>query len=152
MIDLKGFREDKGVEDYYKSSFDLNSEEGDIEWFVDNLEDAIKWLEMKKGETKEVGTVSAYCVDNIINKVDGTFDDSDEFEGEILIMLTYDEYPDDTIKIRFKIIDAIIDDDRLDIHHLSTYYLDSEGQENPLNYSNFLELYQILHDLVYNRS
>ena len=147
MIDLKGFREDKGVEDYYKSSFDLNSEEGDIEWFVDNLEDAIKWLEMKKGETKEVGTVSAYCVDNIINKVDGTFDDSDEFEGEILIMLTYDEYPDDTIKIRFKIA-AALEDDQLWVEDQSTYYLDSEGQENPLNYSNFLELYQFLDDLA----
>ena len=67
-------------------------------------------------------------------------------------MLTYDEYPDDTIKIRFKIIDAIIDDDRLEIQDQSTYYLDSEGQENPVNYSNFLELYQILDDLVYNRS
>jgi hypothetical protein len=66
-------------------------------------------------------------------------------------MLTYDEYPDDTIKIRLK-IDAIVDDDRLEIQDQSTYYLDSEGQENPLNYSNFLELYQILDDLVYNRS
>ena len=76
---------------------------------------------------------------NIINKVD----DSDEFEGEILIMLTYDEYPDDTIKIRFK-IDAIIDDDRLEIQDQSTYYLDSEGQDNPLDYSGFQELYDIL--------
>ena len=149
MIDLKGFREDKGVEDYYKSSFDLNSEEGDIEWFVDNLEDAIKWLEMEKGESKEVGTVRAYCVDNIINKVD----DSDEFEGEILIMLTYDEYPDDTIKIRFEVAGNVDEDDnKLYINGQSTYYLDSEGQENPVNYSNFLELYQILDDLVYNRS
>jgi len=67
-------------------------------------------------------------------------------------MLTYDEYPDDTIKIRFKIVAGSIEDDRLMIAEQSTYYLDSEGQENPLNYSNFLELYQILDDLVYNRS
>ena len=144
MIDLKKFREDKGVEDYYKSSFDLNSEEGDIEWFVDNLEDAIKWLEMEKGESKEVGTVRAYCVDNIINKVD----DSDEFEGEILIMLTYDEYPDDTIKIRFKINGESLEDGELDIWEQSTYYLDSEGQDNPLDYSGFQELDEALKRII----
>ena len=98
---------------------------------------------MEKGESKEVGTVRAYCVDNIINKVD----DSDEFEGEILIMLTYDEYPDDTIKIRFK-IDAIIDDDRLEIQDQSTYYLDSEGQDNPLDYSGFQELDEALKRII----
>ncbi len=144
MIDLKEFREDKGVEDYYKSSFDLNSEDGDIEWFVDNLEDAIKWLEMEKGESKEVGDVQAYCVDNIINKVD----DSDEFEGEILIMLTYDEYPDDTIKIRFKINGEILEDGELDIWEQSTYYLDSEGQDNPLDYSGFQELDEALKRII----
>ena len=62
-------------------------------------------------------------------------------------MLTNDEYPDDTIKIRFKIA-AALEDDQLWVEDQSTYYLDSEGQENPLNYSNFLELYQILDDLA----
>ena len=62
-------------------------------------------------------------------------------------MLTNDEYPDDTIKIRFK-IDAALEDDQLWVEDQSTYYLDSEGQENPLNYSNFLELYQFLDDLA----
>ena len=60
MIDLKGFREDKGVEDYYKSSFSLTREEGEIENFIDNLEDAFNPVDMEKGETKELGTVRIY--------------------------------------------------------------------------------------------
>ena len=99
---------------------------------------------MEKGESKEVGDVQAYCVDNIINKVD----DSDEFEGEILIMLTYDEYPDDTIKIRFKINGEILEDGELDIWEQSTYYLDSEGQDNPLDYSGFQELDEALKRII----
>ena len=152
MIDSKSFREDSGVEDYYKSKLDLDSEEFLylLEWFNDNLGDALQWQDMKKGESKEVGTVTVLCVDRNL-KVDTSDDDWIAAEGDILFMLTYDEYPDDTIKIRLK-IDAIVDDDRLEIQNQSTYYLDSEGQENPLNYSNFLELYQILDDLVYNRS
>ena len=159
-VDVKEFREDKGVEDYYKSKFDLYhfggingwtwSRSQELEQFLDNLEDALHWQDMKKGESKEVGTVSVLCIDRNL-KVDTSDDDWIAAEGDILFMLTYDEYPDDTIKIRFK-IDAIIDDDRLEIQDQSTYYLDSEGQENPVNYSNFLELYQILDDLVYNRS
>ena len=38
-MDLQAFRNDKGTEDYYKSTVDLRREEGDIEWFFDNLED-----------------------------------------------------------------------------------------------------------------
>ena len=121
-----------------------------LEWFNDNLEDALQWQDMKKGESKEVGTVSVFCVDSI-NKID--IDEDGDVEGEILIMLTYDEYPDDTIKIRFEVAGNVDEDDnKLIIIRQSTYYLDSEGQENPVNYSNFLELYQILDDLVYNRS
>ncbi|SVC90979.1 uncharacterized protein METZ01_LOCUS343833, partial [marine metagenome] len=150
MIDSKSFREDSGAEDYYKSKLDLNRYHDDagylIEWFVDNLGDALQWQDMKKGESKEFGTGTVFCIDRNL-KVDTSDDDWIEAEGDILIMLTNDEYPDDTIKIRFK-IGAIIDDDRLEIQDQSTYYLDSEGQENPLNYSNFLELYQILDDLV----
>ena len=148
MIDSKSFREDSGVEDYYKSKLDLDSEEFLylLEWFNDNLGDALQWQDMKKGESKEVGTVTVLCVDRNL-KVDTSDDDWIAAEGDILFMLTYDEYPDDTIKIRLK-IDAIVEDDRLHIQDQSTYYLDSEGQENPLNYSNFLELYQILDDLA----
>ena len=114
--------------------------------FLDNLGDALQWVDMKKGESKEVGTVSVFCVDSIID-----IDEDGNAEGEILIMLTYDEYPDDTIKIRFEVeCDVDEDDNKLFIRTQSTYYLDSEGQENPVNYSNFLELYQILNDLVYN--
>ena len=67
----------------------------------------------------------------------------EEVEGDILIMLTNDEYLDDTIKIRFK-IEAVIYENSLEIQDQSTYYLDSEGNENPLNYTNFLELFQML--------
>ena len=42
-MDLQAFRNDKGTEDYYKSTVDLRREEGDIEWFFDNLEDAFSW-------------------------------------------------------------------------------------------------------------
>ena len=148
MIDSKSFREDSGVEDYYKSKLDLASEEFLylLEWFNDNLGDALQWQDMKKGESKEFGTGTVLCVDRNL-KVDTSDDDWIAAEGDILFMLTYDEYPDDTIKIRLK-IDAIVDDDRLEIQDQSTYYLDSEGQENPLNYSNFLELYQVLDDLA----
>mgnify|MGYP000052929777 FL=1 len=149
-IDSKSFREDDGTEDYYQSKLDLNRYVDDaaylVEWFIDNLGDALQYQDMKKGESKEVGTVTVLCVDRNL-KVDTSDEDWIAAEGDILIMLTYDECPDDTIKIRFK-IDAIIDDDRLEIQDQSTYYLDSEGQENPLNYSNFLELYQILDDLA----
>ncbi|MDA9872406.1 DUF4116 domain-containing protein [Candidatus Thioglobus sp.] len=151
-IDSKSFREDDGTEDYYQSKLDLNRYVDDaaylVEWFIDNLGDALQYQDMKKGESKEVGTVTVLCVDRNL-KVDTSDEDWIEAKGDILIMLTYDECPDDTIKIRFK-IEAFIDDDRLEIQDQSIYYLDSEGQENPLNYSNFLELFQILKDLVYN--
>jgi len=53
--------------------------------------------------------------------------------------------------MRFEVAGNVDEDDnKLYINEQSTYYLDSEGQENPVNYSNFLELYQILNDLVYN--
>ena len=164
-VDVKEFREDKGVEDYYKSKFNLNnfgvikwwnvakwSRSQEVEQFLDNLGDALQWQDMKKGESKEVGTVTVLCVDRNL-KVDTSDDDWIAAEGDILIMLTYDEYPDDTIKIRFEVVGNVDEDDnKLYINGQSTYYLDSEGQENPVNYSNFLELYQILDDLVYNRS
>tara|TARA_B110000240_G_C13465541_1_gene438593 strand:- start:86 stop:1339 length:1254 start_codon:yes stop_codon:yes gene_type:complete len=161
-VDVKEFREDKGVEDYFKSKLKVEdfvvnivnkwwnvakwSRSQEVDMFLDNLGDALQWVDMKKGESKEVGTVSVFCVDSIID-----IDEDGNAEGEILIMLTYDEYPDDTIKIRFEVeCDVDEDDNKLYISGQSTYYLDSEGQENPVNYSNFLELYQILNDLVYN--
>ena len=161
-VDVKEFREDKGVEDYFKSKLKVEdfvvnnvnkwwnvakwSRSQEVDMFLDNLGDALQWVDMKKGESKEVGTVSVFCVDSIID-----IDEDGNAEGEILIMLTYDEYPDDTIKIRFEVeCDVDEDDNKLFIRTQSTYYLDSEGQENPVNYSNFLELYQILNDLVYN--
>ena len=136
-MDLQAFRNDKGTEYYYKSSFDIKREEGEIEWLVDNLSDAISWSDMKKGEEKHVGSLYAFCADRIINLID----DSNEFEGEILIMLTYDAYPDDTIKLRFKIDGEIEDDGSIDCWGQEIYYLDSEEQENPLDYSGFQELY-----------
>jgi len=56
-------------------------------------------------------------------------------------MLTYDAYPDDTIKLRFKIDGEIEDDGSIDCWGQEIYYLDSEEQENPLDYSGFQELY-----------
>ena len=53
----------------------------------------------------------------------------------------------DTIKIRFK-IEAVIYENSLEIQDQSTYYLDSEGNENPLNYTNFLELFQMLDNSI----
>ena len=54
-MDLQAFRNDKGTEDYYKSTVDLRREEGDIEWFFDNLEDAFSWCEMKKEKRNKWG-------------------------------------------------------------------------------------------------
>jgi hypothetical protein len=141
MIDLQGFREDKGVEDYYKSERDLFPEEGEIEWFFDNLDDATDWSKMKKGETKEVGTICAYCVDRIESstEIEG-YEDDDCYEAETLIMLTYDEYPDDTIKLRFK-YNGYREDEHLEIVEISIFYLDSEGHNFPYDYSVFQELY-----------
>ena len=142
MIDLQGFREDKGVEDYYKSERDLFPEDGEIEWFFDNLNDATDWSMMKKGETKEVGTICAYCVDRIENSIEiEGYEDDDCVKGEILIMLTYDEYPDDTIKLRFKYEGAWTEDDYLEMVEISIFYLDSEGNDFPYDYSVFQELY-----------
>tara|TARA_B110000967_G_C18515211_1_gene378327 strand:+ start:160 stop:606 length:447 start_codon:yes stop_codon:yes gene_type:complete len=140
MIDLQAFREDKEVEDYYKSERDLFPEEGEIEWFFDNLSDAINWPQMKKGETKEVGTICAYCVDRIESSAEiKGFEEDDCYDVEILIMLTYDEYPDDTIKLRFK-FDGYKEDDNFEINDLEIFYLDSEGNDFPYDYSVFLEL------------
>ena len=140
MIDLQGFREDKEVEDYYKSERDLFPEEGEIEWFFDNLSDATNWLQMKKGETKEVGTICAYCVDRIESSTEiKGFEEDDCYDVETLIMLTYDEYPDDTIKLRFK-FDGYKEDDNFEINDLEIFYLDSEGNDFPYDYSVFLEL------------
>ena len=140
MIDLQAFREDKEVEDYYKSERDLFPEEGEIEWFFDNLSDAINWPQMKKGETKEVGTICAYCVDRIEGSTEiKGFEEDDCYDVETLIMLTYDEYPDDTIKLRFK-FDGYKEDDNFEINDLEIFYLDSEGNDFPYDYSVFLEL------------
>ena len=139
-MDLQGFREDKGVEDYYKSTRDLFPEEGTIEWFFDNLNDATNWPLMLKGETKEVGTICAYCVDRIESSTEiKGFEEDDCYDVETLIMLTYDEYPDDTIKLRFK-FDGYIEDDNFEINDLEIFYLDSEGNDFPYDYSVFLEL------------
>ena len=97
----------------------------------------------KKGESKKFGNGTVLCVDRNL-KVDTT---AERAEGDILIMLTNDEYPDDTIKIRFK-IEAVIYENSLEIQDQSTYYLDSEGNENPLNYTNFLELFQMLDNSI----
>ena len=140
-MDLQGFREDKGVEDYYKSTRDLFPEEGAIEWFFDNFNEAINWQNMKKGETTEVGTICAYCVDRIESSTEiKGFEEDDCYDVETLIMLTYDEYPDDTIKLRFK-FDGYIEDDNFEINDLEIFYLDSEGNDFPYDYSVFLELY-----------
>jgi len=139
-MDLQGFREDKGVEDYYKSTRDLFPEEGTIEWIFDNFNEAINWQNMKKGETKEVGTICAYCVDRIESSTEiKGFEEDDCYDVETLIMLTYDEYPDDTIKLRFK-FDGYIEDDNFEINDLEIFYLDSEGNDFPYDYSVFLEL------------
>ena len=139
-MDLQGFREDKGVEDYYKSTRDLFPEEGTIEWSFDNFNEAINWQNMKKGETKEVGTICAYCVDRIESSTEiKGFEEDDCYDVETLIMLTYDEYPDDTIKLRFK-FDGYIEDDNFEINDLEIFYLDSEGNDFPYDYSVFLEL------------
>ena len=119
----------------------------ELEQFLDNLGDALQWQDMKKGESKEVGTVSVLCIDRNL-KVDTSDDDWIAAEGDILIMLTYDEYPDDTIKIRFKINGEILEDGELDIWEQSTYYLDSEGQDNPLDYSGFQELDEALKRII----
>ena len=141
-MDLQAFRNDKGTEDYYKSSFSLTREEGEIENFVDNLEDAFNPIGMEKGETKELGTVRAYCVDTIINKVDDSHPYASliDFEGDKLIMITYDEYPDDTIKLRYEFQGCFYDDIAEIESTEALYYLDSEGQDNPLDYSGFQEL------------
>ena len=142
-IDSKKFREDSSNKDYCKSKLDLNLYDSAdahlIEWFVDNLGDSLQWQDMEKGESKIFGNCTVLCVDRNL-KVDTS---GEEVEGDILIMLTNDEYLDDTIKIRFK-IEAVIYENSLEIQDQSTYYLDSEGNENPLNYTNFLELFQML--------
>ena len=145
-MDLQAFRNDKGTEDYYKSTVDLRREEGDIEWFFDNLQDAFSWCEMKKGEEKQVGSVYAYCADRII--IDTSAEtDYNSFEGNILIMLSYDTYPDDTIKLRFKYNGEAIDGETIENEQemflyadRSIYYLDSEEQEHPHDYSGFQDL------------
>lgn len=148
-IDSKKFREDNSNKDYYKSKLDLNLYPYDsanahlLEWFVDNLGDSLQWQDMEKGESKIFGNCTVLCVDRNL-KVDTS---GEEVEGDILIMLTNDEYLDDTIKIRFK-IEAVIYENSLEIQDQSTYYLDSEGNENPLNYTNFLELFQMLDNSI----
>jgi hypothetical protein len=140
MVDLQEFQNDTGVGDYYKSDFNLLAESGELEMFVDDLNDAIKWDEMEKGELKELGSVIVYCVDKIISKVDGT----DDFKGEKLIKLIYEEYPDDTIKLRYE-FDGWFEDgvpEHDDTQAL--YYIDSEEKNNPHDYSGFQELYNAI--------
>ena len=139
-MDLQAFRNNQGTEDYYKSTRDLFPEEGTIEWFFDNIQSTTNWPLMKKGETKEVGTICAYCVDRIESSTEiKGFEEDDCYDVETLIMLTYDEYPDDTIKLRFK-FDGYIEDDNFEINDLEIFYLDSEGNDFPYDYSVFLEL------------
>ena len=140
-MDLQGFREDKGVEDYYKSTRDLFPEEGTIEWFFDNLQSTTNWPSMQKGETKEVGTICAYCVDRIESSTEiKWFEENDCYNVETLLMLTYDEYPDDTIKLKFK-FDGYKEDGNFEINEVNEiFYLDSEENDFPYDYSVFLEL------------
>ena len=60
-MSLKEFREAKGFEDYYKSAFDLKREEGEIERFVDGLEDAIGLFEMER-EIKRISIHFTFLV------------------------------------------------------------------------------------------
>ena len=143
-MDLQAFRNDKGTEDYYKSSFNLALGEGRLEIFVDNLEDAFNPVAMEKGETKELGTVCVYCVEAIINKVDDShpYASSIDFEGEKLIMITYDENRDCTFKLRYVFFGCFYDDIAEIESTEALYYLDSDEQENPLDYWGFQELYE----------
>ena len=156
-MNLKGFREDKDIEDYYKSNIDLVSfDTHPGEHFADNLRDVwferkengdLNWQVPKKGESKQVGTVTFHCVDNNILKNDemkeGDYS-TINFKAEKLIMLTYEERPDDTIKLRY-----VFEGPSEGFCEASAlYYLDSDEQENPLNYSGFQELYDILDALV----
>jgi hypothetical protein len=142
-MDLQAFRNDKSKQDYYKSSFSLTIGEGRLESFVDNLEDAFNPVGMEKGETKELGTICVYCVDATINKVDDShpYASSIDFEGEKLIMITYDENPDDTFKLRYVFFGCFYDDVAEIESTEGIYYLDSYEQENPLDYWGFEELY-----------
>ncbi len=136
-MSLKEFREAKGFDDYYKSTFNLIPEEGENERLADGLEDAIGLFEMEKGDRKDIDTLHVSCVEKIVKKKDGT----DEFEGEMLIMLTYDAYPDDTIKLRYEVGGDVLDDGSFDCgDYVRLYYFDSEEQENPTDYSGFEEL------------
>ena len=51
-------------------------------------------------------------------------------------MLIYDEYPDDTIKLRFK-YNGYREDDHFEIVEISIFYLDSEGNDFSYDYSVF---------------
>ena len=88
-----------------------------------------------------MGSVYAYCADRII--IDTSAEtDYNSFEGNILIMLSYDTYPDDTIKLRFKYNGETEEDEQEMFAYAdrSIYYLDSEEQEHPHDYSGFQDL------------
>jgi hypothetical protein len=136
-MDLQTFRNDEGTEDYFKSDFNLGSEEGDIEQLLDCLNEAVDWQRMEKGDHKHAATLNVRCVERLTRQAD----DPTEFEGDILLMFTYDAYPDDTIKMRYKVEGGIEEDGSLEVWDFQIFWFDHEGHHNPLDYSSFHEFF-----------
>jgi hypothetical protein len=92
---------------------------------------------MEKGDAKDAGTLHARCMDKIIRKGD----DPTEFEGDVLLMFTFDAYPDDTIKVRYMIEGGVEEDGSLEVWDFQVFWCDHEGHNNPLDYSAFHEFF-----------
>lgn len=135
-MDLKEFRAAVDTEDYYRSEVNLTREEGEVEKLLDCLNAVIDWQHMEKEDQKHVGSLHALCVNKLIHPLD----DPADFKGDILIMLTYDEYPDDTIKLRYNIEGCFEQDGSLEIWDFKVFWLDHEGHSNPMDYSAFHDL------------
>jgi hypothetical protein len=136
-VDLLAFRNNPGTDDYFKSELNLGYEEGEVEQLMDCLNEVVDWQQMEKGDEKDAGTLHARCVEKLIKKGD----DPTEFEGDILLMFTYDAYPDDTIKMRYKIEGGVEDDGSLEVWDFQVFWFDHEGHNNPLDYSAFHEFF-----------
>jgi hypothetical protein len=136
-MDLQAFRNDEGTEDYFKSDFNLVPEEGEIEKLLDCLNEAVHWQEMEKGDEKNAGPLHARCIEKLLRPKE----DPSDFEGDILIMFTYDEYPDDTIKMRYKVDGYFEEDGSPEICDYQIFWFDHEEHDNPMDYSAFHEFY-----------
>ena len=113
-----------------------------LTWYQKREKSRNYWIALMRRCTgrrwrKDAGPLHARCIEKLLRPKE----DPSDFEGDILIMFTYDEYPDDTIKMRYKVDGYFEEDGSPEICDYQIFWFDHEEHDNPMDYSAFHEFY-----------